>query len=302
MSATIERRTAEARGSLSSRPSVSSVGTHIQVAIVSALLITAFWPILTSMYGSWFDEHAYMEHGVLVIPAAAYMVWAKRDKLKQMPREPSVWGVPLLFWGAMQAMVGVAAQWIWVSRTAFLVSLVGGIVAVFGLRMVKELIYPLCTLILMITPPTFVYERVTLSLQLLASRVGETCLEALGYSVMREGNILELVGTKLSVEEACSGIRSLLSILFMCVLYNYFFVRGWVMKASILVMAIPIAILGNSGRIVATGIASQHNRELAHGAAHEAFGYLSVIIAAIGCIAVHIFMLYIQRAWRSQHD
>src|SRR5712692_3264245 len=124
MSTTIERRTAEARGSLSARPFVSSVDARIQVAIVSALLITAFWPILTSMYGSWFDEHAYMEHGILVIPAAAYMAWAKRGKLKQMPREPSVWGMPLLVWGAIQAVAGVAAQWIWVSRTAFLVSLV----------------------------------------------------------------------------------------------------------------------------------------------------------------------------------
>jgi exosortase len=279
----------------------SAIVSHVQIAVVGILLITAFWPVLVSMYGSWFDEHSYMEHGILVMPAAAYMAWTKRAKLGQIPRRPSAWGVLLLFCGALQATLGLAAHWVWVSRMAFLISLVGLIVVTYGLRMVRELAYPLCTLILMVAPPTFVFERLTLSLQLLASRLGETCLEALGYSIVREGNILELVGTKLSVEEACSGIRSLLSVLFMCTLYDYFFVNSRLMRTLILVMAIPIAILGNAGRIVATGIASQYNRALIQGEAHEAFGYVSVVIAGVGCVALHIALLYLQKAWRSRH-
>jgi exosortase len=300
MSNTIKNRTSEDLAE-SAWAALASGARHIPIAVVGVLLITAFWPILASMYGSWFDEHAYMEHGILVVPAAAYMVWTKWSKLKQIPPKGSAWGVLLLVIGALQATLGLAAHWVWVSRTAFLVSVVGCIAALFGLRMLRELVYPLCTLILMIAPPTFVYERLTLSLQLLASRLGEICLEALGYSVVREGNILELVGTKLSVEEACSGIRSLLSILFMCTLYDYFFVRGKWMRTLILVMAIPIAILGNAGRIVSTGIASQYNRELIHGAAHEALGYVTVVVAGVGCVLLHIVMLRIQRVWRSRH-
>jgi len=269
--------------------------------LLGALLIVAFWQILAGMAGSWFDERVYMEHGVLVAPAAAYMVWVKREKLSQIASRPSATGVVLLVCGALLAALGVAAHWVWISRMAFLVSLTGLILAVYGLEMVRELAYPLWTLILMVTPPTFIYERLTLDLQLLASRLGEMFLEALGYSVMRQGNILELVGVKLSVEEACSGIRSLLSIFFMCTLYNYFFVRGGLMRTAILALAIPVAILGNAGRIVATGIASQHNRALVQGAAHETFGYVSVLVAAVGCVAVHLGMLAIQRAWRSAH-
>lgn len=271
------------------------------MTVLGILLLIAFWPILTGLYGSWFDERLYMEHGILVVPAAAYMAWTKRDNLKKISPEPSGWGALLLAWGALQALLGTAAQWIWVSRTAFLISLVGYLAVVFGWRVVRELAYPLGTLILMIAPPTFVFERLTLSLQLLASRLGEICLETLGFSVLREGNILELVGTKLSVEEACSGIRSLLAIIFMCALYNYFFVDGRSMKALILVMAVPIAILGNAGRIVATGIASQYNRALISGTAHETFGYVSVAVAALGCIALHICMISIQKVWRSHH-
>jgi len=167
--------------------------------------------------------------------------------------------------------------------------------------MVRELATPLCTLILMIAPPAFIYERLTLSLQLLASRLGETCLEAAGYSVLREGNILELVGIKLSIVEACSGIRSLLSIIFMCTLYNFFFVSGNFTKAFILLMAVPIAILGNAGRIVATGITGQYSPQLVHGAAHDAFGYISVVVAGIACIMLHMVTLYIQKVWRLRH-
>src|SRR5580704_412647 len=272
-----------------------------QVIVLGALLIVAFWPILTGIYGSWFDEHAYMEHGILVIPAAAYMAWDKREALRKIPRQPSAAGVILLLWGALQAVLGIAAQWVWVARMAFLISLVGWIAALYGWRMVRQLVYPLCTLILMIAPPTFIFERLTLSLQLLASRLGEVCLEALGYSVLREGNILEMVGIKLSVEEACSGIRSLVAILFMCVLYNYFFVEGRSMKALLLVMAIPVAILGNAVRIVATGVISQYNPALVSGPAHEALGYVTVVAAALGVVGLHLMLQSLGKVWRVHH-
>ena len=282
-------------------PASSRWDWRLETLILGVLLVVAFWPILISMYGSWFDENAYMEHGILVMPAAAYMAWAKKDKLEAIPRQPSAWGGFLLLGGALQAMLAIAAQWIWVSRMAFLVSLVGCIVAIFGWRMVQELTYPLCTLILMVAPPSFLFARLTVSLQMLASLLGETCLEALGYSVLREGNVLEMVGIKLSVEEACSGIRSLVAIFFMCVLYNYFFVQGRSMKAVILVMAIPVAILGNAVRIVATGVAGQYNAALVSGAAHEAFGYVSVVAAALGCVALHLMLQAVVNTWRSHH-
>ena len=273
----------------------------LKVALTCALLLIAFWPILHSMYGSWFDEYLYMEHGILVVPAAAYMAWTNREKLKKVPRQPSAWGLALLAWGALQALLGTAAQWIWVSRMAFLISLVGCIALLFGLPMVKALAYPLCVLILMVAPPTFVYERLTLSLQLLASRVGESCLNLLGYSVLREGNVLEMVGVKLSVAEACSGIRSLLAIIFMCALYNYFFVETRGMRLLIFVAAIPIAILANAGRIVATAVASQYDLSLISGTAHETFGYVSVAFAALGCMGLHVLLLGIQKIRRAKH-
>lgn len=274
---------------------------HGQEITLGTLLLASFWPILWSMFGSWFDEAASMEHGILVIPAAICMAWAKRAQLSDIPRQPSFYGVLLIGVGTGQAIVGSLARWTWISRMAFLVSLAGGILALYGYRMLRASAYPLLTLVLMVTPPTFLYERFTLDLQLWSSKIGEYWLDALGYSVLREGNVLELVGIKLSVEEACSGIRSLFSISFFCVVYGYFFAKGRILRVLIVLCAVPMAIVGNAARIVMTGVVSQYNRALVEGASHQLAGYLSVATSAAGCVVFHILAVMARRVWRTRH-
>ena len=275
---------------------IGSIGIGIRVAVVGVLFLIVFWPILAGMYASWFDERANVPHGILVVPAVLCMAWAKRERLKLLPQRPSAWGFAVLGWGAAQAALGVTAHWEWVSRTAVLVSLVGCIAILFGWKIVRELAYPLATLVLMIAPPAFLFERVTF-LQELASRMGESILEGLGYSVLREGIVLELVGVRL---EPGTGVSSLLTILFICALYNYFFVESRNMRVLIFVMAAPLMVLGNVGRIVATGIASQYAPALITDPSHETLRYVSVALAAIGCMMLHIVMTYVQIAWKSR--
>jgi exosortase len=169
---------------------------------IGSLLLVGFGPILLRMGGTWFNDSLNMEHGPLVAPVAAYMVWQKWDKLKLIPRSPSMWGLVVVTWGVLQSFISKATQQLWGGETGFLICLVGCILALYGFQMVRELAYPLVLLLIMIAPPAYVYEKLTLQLQLLASRLAEVCLETLGYSVLREGNILELVGERLAVAEA----------------------------------------------------------------------------------------------------
>ena len=306
MAIPLEPKPAELTSALSPSPADRSLAEAHRVSgrlamVLGAILVAAFWPIVVGIWGSWFDDRAYMEHGILVVPAAAYMVWSNRQKLGEIAPRPALWGLLPIVVGAVGSMLGIVTQFIWISRMSLLLSLVGCIALVYGTKMIRALVYPLATLLLMITPPHFVFESLTLQLQLLASRLGAGALEALGYSVLREGNILEMVGIKLSVEEACSGIRSLVAIIFMCVLYNYFFVERNSMRAWILVLAVPIAILGNAVRIVATGVAGQYNPAWAGGATHEAFGYVSVVVAAAGCVGLHLLLLRLYKMREVQH-
>jgi exosortase len=270
----------------------------VQWIWIGALFLAAFRPTIVGTIGSWFDDGINMQHGLLVPFVAAYMVWAKQEVLKRIPQAPNYWGIAIVSGAALIWMLSLLTQWVWVSRMALLLGLTGCILALHGFRMVRALAYPLCTLVLMIAPPTFVSERVTLQLQLLASRLGEISLETLGYSVLREGNILEMVGEKLAVAEACSGIRSLTSLIFLAVAYNYFFVPKRSIRIIMLLAVVPVAILCNSGRIVATGIVGQYNRELAHGMLHETFGYFGLTLGAILLLLLHRVIV----SWQSKES
>ncbi len=278
-----------------------SHGLWILGGWLAILLVAAFYPALRGVAGSWFDDAINMEHGIFVPFAAAYMVWMKQDELKQMELSPSLWGVLTVLLAAMLSLLSTAAQWVWVSRILFLAGLVGCIWAVCGMQYVRRLVYPLCTLLLMIAPPSFIIDRTTLQLQLVASRLGELSLEALGFSVLREGNILEMVGEKLAVAEACSGIRSLMALIFLAVVYNFFFVPQKRVRAILMVSVVPIAILCNAGRIVATGVVGQYNRELAHGMLHATFGYFGLALGALLLFGLHRLLLMLPSMGNKRH-
>jgi exosortase len=270
------------------------------VAWVAVLFSVACLPTLLGVAGSWFDPNADMGHGLAVPVTAGYMAWTKRERLSSLSVSTSTGGLFLAILGAIQFIVASAADWIFALRLSVLITFVGCLLCLFGRQVVKELAYPLLVLVLMIPPPTFLQTRVTLQLQLTASRLAEGWLDLLGYSVLRDGNVLRVVGERLAVAEACSGIRAMLSLFFFAVSYNFFFVRhSWV--RSVLVLAVvPLAVISNAARIVATGIVAQHNRALAQGILHEVWGYLTIAIAGVLLVALHWLMVYFDHSRRQR--
>jgi exosortase len=254
---------------------------------VGLLLAVAFAPVLKQIYNSWFDPFADMQHGVIVPFVIAYMLYLQRHELLTVESSPKSWGLIVVVWGAIQAWVSTVAQWNFLSRTALIVSLVGCVLFLSGTALLKKLLFPLLLVAFMIPPPTFLYERITLPLQMLASALAEHSLELLGFSVLREGNILELAGERLAVAEACSGIRSLVTLSFFALVYVYFFVPRTRTRLILLLSVVPIAIVGNALRIVITGVVGEYNRELAHSAFHEISGYVIVIMAGVMFVSLH---------------
>src|SRR5262249_14126781 len=139
------------------------------------------------------------------------------------PPCPNPWGILLVMWGFFQAILGTLGADFFIARTAFVIALVGMIIAFGGFSTLRKLAFPLFLLLFMIRIPLFVYSRITLPLQQLASELAAGGLSLLGIPVMREGNILELASQKLDVVEACSGIRSLISLSFLSLVYGCFF-------------------------------------------------------------------------------
>jgi exosortase len=238
------------------------------------------------MVQQW-NEDEDMGHGFFVPFVAGYIAWKKRAELFGRSLEGSLWGLALLGWGAAQSYVGLLGAELFLGRTAFLVSTVGAVALTGGWQALRILALPLFMLVFMVPLPAIIYNQVTFPLQLFASRVAEVVLSTIGIPVLREGNVLELANQKLSVVEACSGIRSLLSLGFLSLVYAYFFDHRVWMRPALLAATIPIAITANAARVTATGILSEYNAELAKGFFHSAEGWI-IFMVALGClVATH---------------
>jgi exosortase len=251
------------------------------------LLIVCYAPVLFSLVHQWaIDED--MGHGFFVPFVAGFIAWKRRDELASITPVPNYWGLALVIFGAVQMMLGTLGAQIFVARTAFMVSLVGAVLFLGGTRALKILAFPLFLLLFMFPIPSIIYARITLPLQLFASSVAETVLNFIGTPVLRDGNVLELAnGQRLSVVEACSGIRSLLSLSFLSLIYAYFFDNKVWMRWVLLAATIPIAIAANASRVTLTGLISEYRPALAQGFFHTLEGWVLFIVALVLLVAFH---------------
>ena len=262
-----------------------------------ALLIAVYFPILSKLVAQWSTDDD-VSHGFFVPVVAGYIAWQRREKLLSIEWKPAWWGVALLVWAGLQAYLGMLGAELFLQRTAFLFSLVGMLLILGGTALVRELAFPLLLLPFMIPLPTVVYNQITFPLQLFASTVAEKSLEILNVPVLRDGNILELASQKLSVAEACSGIRSLLSLSFLSLVYAYFFDRKIWMRWVLLVATIPIAIIANAARVTLTGVFSEINPSLAEGFFHEAEGWVIFLVALVILVLTHQLLNWLYRRFR----
>ena len=289
---------ASAVDQLPANPPVAKASAIPWVALAwfSVLLIAAFFPILRGLVNQWSTDED-VSHGFFVPAVAAFIAWQRRDAILALSEnggfKPAWWGLAVMAWAAAQGFVGMLAAELFLQRTSFIVALVGLLLVVGGTKLVRILAFPLLLLPFMVPIPAVIYNQITLPLQFFASQVAEMFLGWVGIPVLRDGNILELASQKLSVVEACSGIRSLLSLTFLSQVYAYFFDRRIWMRWFLFVVTIPIAILANSGRVAITGILSEFSVELAQGFFHELEGWVIFLIAVSLMAGVHFLLCHI---------
>lgn len=251
-----------------------------------ALLIASYAPVLARLVHQWATDED-MGHGFFVPLVAGYIVWRRRPALLAAKPAPSWWGLAVIAWGALQLYIATLGAELFLARTAFIVTLTGMVLFLGGRPILRVVAFPLFLLCFMVPIPAIIYNQITLPLQFFASHVAEVVLSALGVPVIREGNILDLANQNLSVVEACSGIRSLLTLSFLSLVYAYFFDKKVWMRPLLLVLTVPIAILANAGRVTITGLLSEVNPELAEGLFHTASGWVIFMVALLMLVAVH---------------
>lgn len=228
----------------------------VQVGALGALCLALYYPALHGLVRAWLDDPNY-SHGFLIPLLSAYFVWERRDRLRALTREPSAWGLALLLAGLLAFSLGRVGAGAFLLRTSLIGVILGLILFLLGPRAFRLCLLPVGFLALMIPLPTVFFVELTLPLQLLAAQLAAFLLQALGIAVLREGNVIFLAHMTLEVVEACSGIRSLVSLITLAIVFSYFTHRPLWRRCLLTVSAIPIAIVANASRIAGTGLLAQ---------------------------------------------
>jgi exosortase len=251
--------------------------------ILGAVLLAVYWKILQALVTQWWDDPNY-SHGFLVPLFCLYLVWRQWPTLAALPRKGSLLGIPVILGGIAVLLAGDLGADNFLMRSSLIIVIAGLVLFHLGGAIFRALLLPLAFLLFMVPLPGVVFYAITFPLQNLAARQAAWTLDALGVPVLLDGNVIHLAQLSLGVTEACSGIRSLISLLAGAVAWAVLFLPwGW---ATLVFMAstLPITIIANAARVVLTGLIGQYiGVEYASGFFHE-FAGLVIYALAFLCL------------------
>ena len=249
-----------------------------------------YFGVISGLVNDWAHDDNY-SHGFLIVPLAAYFAWERRGAIRAAPVLPSKFGLLVVLGSLAMLVAGILGAEFFLSRISIIGTLAGAILFLYGWQHLRILAFPLAFLLLMVPIPAIVFNQIAFPLQLFASRFGVEVMQLFDVPVLREGNVIVLANTKLEVAEACSGIRSLISLLTLGIVYGYFSdSRMWV-RVVIAASTIPIAIVANGLRVAGTGVlAHYYGPDAALGFFHTFSGWL-VFLAAFGILFAVVYGL-----------
>ena len=264
----------------------------VAVGLVLGALVLVYWSVIRGLIDAWSNDDNY-SHGFFIVPLALYFAWERRQRIEAAPVRPAFFGA-LIVAGSLSLLVaGMLGAELFLSRISIIGTIAGAILFLFGWPMLRIVFFPLAFLLLMVPLPAIIFNKIAFPLQLLASHVGEYTVSSLDIPILREGNVLILANAKLEVAEACSGIRSLVSLITLGIVFGYFVDRRVWVRTVIALSAIPVAILANGMRVASAGLAAhKYGTAGVEGLFHEFSGWVVFVVA-------FLMMLGFQRLLRA---
>jgi exosortase len=258
--------------------------------VLLGLTVILYAPVIKNLVQDWWGNPDY-GHGVLVPLFAGYVLWREREKWVRCEIKPSNFGLLVMAASVVLLIGGSLGAELFTSRFSLLVLLAGMVLFLAGWKMLRSVSFPLGFLTLMLPIPVIIYNQITFPLQLLASRFATFWLELMQVPVLREGNVLILPNYSLEVVEACSGIRSLMTLITLAIAYGYLVERRrWVLY-TLPVLMVPIAIVSNAIRIMGTGFLTYHfGPKAAEGFFHEFSGWIIFLAALVLMFLCHLIL------------
>jgi exosortase len=252
-----------------------------------AVLIGLYAPVLSVWLEDLWNDPNY-SHVYIVPIISGFVIWQRRRALAVLPIQGSWRGVPLILTGVAALIVGDIGAESFLMRSSLIVIIAGLVLFHLGPRMLRALAFPLGFFLFLVPMPAIFFYAMTARLQNLAAETGAWGLDVLGVPVLMDGNVIHLSRITLGVTEACSGIRSLITLVALGVAWAYLMLPKFWMRAVLVASVLPITIVSNAGRIVMTGLVGRwFGIEYAEGFFHFVSGWLVFVLALLCFLAVH---------------
>jgi exosortase D (VPLPA-CTERM-specific) len=272
----------------------------ISLLVVGLSAALLFGAVLRKLVADWATDENY-SHGFLMVPVVIFVLWRQRKQLAAITERPSILGLLVVAGSVIVLGAGVLGAELFLTRVALLGTLAGTVVFLWGFGHLRAVGFAFLLLLLAIPIPAIIFNQIAFPLQLLASRFGEFALSACQIPVLREGNVIVLASTSLEVAEACSGIRSLVSLVALAVIWGYLSESAMWLRWVLACSAVPIAIFANGIRVAGTGIAADlMGPEAALGFFHGFSGWLVFLVAGVLLLVVYQTARWLAPS-RSQH-
>jgi exosortase D (VPLPA-CTERM-specific) len=290
-----QRQTKHAQTESSKAPATAATPLPIPLWQAGVLAVLALWLYRSTLFhlvGQWWHDPNF-SHGFFVPLFSAFVIWQERSRLARIVPRPSwsitSWsGAGVLLLGLAALVVGRLGAELFLDRASMLLVMAGVVILFAGWNLFRAVFFPWAFLLLMIPIPAIVLNQITFPLQLLASQVAATVLPLLGVPVLREGNVIYLAGMALEVAEACSGIRSLMSLLTLAIIYGYLMEKRLWVRWVLALAAVPITVAANDVRIIGTGLLVQYwDPAAAEGYFHASWGLLTFVVSLVMFYALH---------------
>jgi exosortase len=267
-------------------------------ALICVLVVALYYQVLWKLLIDWWQIPDF-SHGFLVPPFAAYLLWTKRKTLLEVKIFPTWSGIVVVAFGLAVLLLGIYGAELFLSRISLVIVLTGLTLAFGGKKFLAELRFVFLVLLLAIPIPAIIFNQITFPLQMLASKAASALLPLFGVPVLREGNVIVLPLMKLEVAQACSGIRSLVSLFTVSIFYGYFLEKSVVRRTVLAVASIPIAIAANCLRILGTGLCVQYwDPDKALGFFHEFSGWVMFLVSLACLYVIHRLMSLSPKRWK----
>lgn len=255
---------------------------NVLISAVFVLLVLLYVPVIIGLAGEWYHDDNY-SHGFLIPLISGYLVWRKRARLKELI-SPSgdVGGVVVILIGMAIFVLANAAAEYFTLRVSLVVTLFGLVWYLLGRKVVTAVWFEILFLLFMIPLPYVLYYSLTFPMQLLATKVTVKLLNLIGMTAVRQGNIIHLPGYSLEVAEACSGLRSLISLLALGAIYARLTQKDLPRQLILFLSTVPIAVAANIFRVFFTAVGAYTiSKELAEDFLHTLSGMMVFVVAFI---------------------